>query len=68
LIVDDEPATCEPIEKVPGTVGIESLIRTQSAEAPAVLRQGRFAIVFLDLRMKFPDALDLPARSAIPLP
>jgi DNA-binding response OmpR family regulator len=59
LIVDDEPATCELIEKVLGSVGIESLILTKSTEASCVLRQGKFAVVFLDFQMAFPDGVDL---------
>ena len=59
LIVDDEPATCELIEKVLGSVGIESLVLTKSTEAVCVLRQGKFAIVFLDFRMTFPDGAEL---------
>jgi DNA-binding response OmpR family regulator len=63
LIVDDEQATRELIERVLGMIGIESLILTRSAEASAVLRQGGFAIVFLDLQMKFPDGLELTRQT-----
>jgi DNA-binding response OmpR family regulator len=59
LIVDDETSTCELIEKVLGSVGIESLVLTNSTEALTILRQGRFAIVFLDFRMTFPDGAEL---------
>jgi len=59
LIVDDETSTCELIEKVLGSVGIESLILTNSTEAVMVLRQRRFAIVFLDFRMTLPDGAEL---------
>ena len=55
IIVDDEPATCELIEKVLTSAGIESLTVTKSAEAPAILRHGRFAVAFLDYHMEFPD-------------
>ena len=48
LIVDDDAATCELIEKVLGSVGIESLVMTKSTEAASALQQGKFAIVFLD--------------------
>ncbi len=54
LIVDDEPATCELIEKVLGSVGIDSLVLTKSTEAPCILRQGKFEVVFLDFQMPFP--------------
>ena len=59
IIVDDEPATCELIEKVLTSAGIESLTVTKSEEAPAILRHGRFAVAFLDYHMDFPDGLEL---------
>jgi CheY-like chemotaxis protein len=59
LIVDDEPATCQMIEKALGSVGIESLVLTKSTEAAGVLRQGKFEVVFLDFRMAFPDGAEL---------
>jgi len=59
LIVDDEPATCELIEKVLGSLGIESLVLTKSAEAPCVLQQGKFSVVFLDFQMAFRDGAEL---------
>jgi two-component system, chemotaxis family, chemotaxis protein CheY len=55
IIVDDEPATCELIEKVLTSAGIESLAVTNSKEAPEILRHGRFAVAFLDYHMDFPD-------------
>lgn len=63
LVVDDEPATCELIRKVLRTVGMESLILTKGTEAVTVLRQSRFAIIFLDLRMNFPDGLELTRQA-----
>ena len=59
LIVDSEPATCELIEKVLTSVGIESLVLTRSTEAPCVLQQGKFSVVFLSLQMAFPDGAEL---------
>jgi len=59
LIVDDEPATCELIEKVLGSVGIESLVLNKSTEAPYIFRQGKFEVVFLDFQMPFPDGAEL---------
>jgi CheY-like chemotaxis protein len=59
LILDDELATCDLIEKVLGSVGIESLVLTKSTEAARILQQGKFAIVFLDFRMTFPDGAEL---------
>lgn len=55
IIVDDEPATCELIEKVLRSAGIESLTVTNREEAPDILRNGRFAVAFLDYHMNFPD-------------
>src|SRR5229473_44948 len=55
IIVDDEPAICELIEKVLTSAGIESLTVTKSEEAPEILRHGRFAVAFLDYHMDFPD-------------
>jgi CheY-like chemotaxis protein len=59
IIVDDEPATCELIEKVLYSVGIDSLILNKSTEAPHILRQGKFEVVFLDFDMPFPDGAEL---------
>jgi CheY-like chemotaxis protein len=59
IIVDDEAATCELIEKVLTSAGIESLTVTKSEEAPAILRHGKFAVAFLDYHMDFPDGLEL---------
>jgi CheY-like chemotaxis protein len=55
LIVDDEPATCELIEKVLTSAGIASLSVKQSAEAADLLRHGKFALAFLGYHMPFPD-------------
>src|SRR5713101_1862932 len=51
LIVDDERAICELIEKVLTSVGIESLTLTESTEATEILRHGKFSVAFLDYRM-----------------
>jgi CheY-like chemotaxis protein len=59
IIVDDEPATCELIEKVLTSAGIESTTVTKSEEAPDILRHGRFDVAFLDYEMPFPDGLTL---------
>jgi two-component system chemotaxis response regulator CheY len=55
IIVDDEAATCELIEKVLSSAGIVSLTVTKSEEAPEILRHGKFAVAFLDYGMAFPD-------------
>jgi CheY-like chemotaxis protein len=59
IIVDDEAATCDLIEKVLSSVGIASLAVTKSAEATEILRHGRFAVAFLDYHMDSPDGLAL---------
>lgn len=59
LIVDDERSTCELIEKVLSSVGIESVSLTASSEAPSMLRRGRFAVAFLDYHMAQPDGPEL---------
>jgi len=55
LIVDDESATCELIERALNTVGIKALTLIKSEEAPEILRRARFAVAFLDHHMQFPD-------------
>jgi DNA-binding response OmpR family regulator len=55
IIVDDEPATCELIEKVLASAGIESLTVNRSEEASEILRRGKFVVAFLDYKMAFPD-------------
>jgi DNA-binding response OmpR family regulator len=59
IIVDDEPATCELIEKVLTSAGISSLSVKQSSEAADLLRRGKFAVAFLGCHMPFPDGLAL---------
>jgi DNA-binding response OmpR family regulator len=59
LIVDNEPASCDLIEKVLHSVGIDSLVLSRSAEAPDILREGKFAVAFFGLRMNFPDGPEL---------
>ena len=59
LIVDDEPATCQLIEKVLTSAGMESLSVTRSSEAPDIVRHGKFAMAFLDYQMPFPDGPEL---------
>jgi DNA-binding response OmpR family regulator len=59
LIVDTESDTCELIEKVLTSVGIESLTLNRSSEAPEILREGKFAVAFFGLRMTSPDGPEL---------
>lgn len=59
LIVDDDRNTCDLIEKVLTSVGIESLSITKSSEAAGILRHGRFTVAFLDYCMESPDGPEL---------
>src|SRR3984893_11313873 len=54
IIVDDEAATCELIEKVLTSAGIESTKVTKSEEAPEILRHGKFDVAVPDEEMGFP--------------
>lgn len=59
LVVDDEPVVCQMIGKILKSAGIEALTLTRSTEAPEILDEGMFDVVFLDLHMPFPDGIDL---------
>lgn len=59
LVVDDEAAVSEMVGKVLASAGIEALTLTRSTEAPGLLGEGKFDMVFLDLHMAAPDGLEL---------
>jgi DNA-binding response OmpR family regulator len=59
LIVDDEPLVCQMIGKVLNSAGMEALTLTRSTEAPEILEEGKFDVVFLDLHMPYPDGIEL---------
>ena len=59
LVVDDEPAICDLIQKVLVSAGLETLTVTRSTEAPGLLEEGKFDVVFLDLHMASPDGIEL---------
>lgn len=59
LVVDDEQVVCELIGKVLHSAGMEALTLTRSSEAPEILDEGKFDMVFLDLHMASPDGIDL---------
>src|SRR5882672_3081389 len=59
LVVDDEQAICDLIQKVLLSAGLEALTLTRSAEAPGLLEEGKFDMVFLDLHMPSPDGIEL---------
>jgi DNA-binding response OmpR family regulator len=59
IIVNHEAATCELIEKVLSSAGIESLTVIKSEDATEVLRHGKFAVAFLDCGKASPGGLEL---------
>ena len=59
LIVDDEPAVCQMVERVLTSAGLESMTLTRSSDAPGLLYKRKFEIVFLDLHMPSPDGVEL---------
>jgi DNA-binding response OmpR family regulator len=59
LIVDDERAVCEMVGNTLTAAGMEVLTLTRSVEAPGLLSEGRFDLVFLDLHMAAPDGIEL---------
>jgi DNA-binding response OmpR family regulator len=59
LVVDDEPIVCEQIGKVLKSAGMEALTLTRSTEAPEIIDEGKFDMVFLDLHMPSPDGIEL---------
>jgi CheY-like chemotaxis protein len=48
LVVDDEAATCELIQKVLYAAGVDALTLTSSGQAVAFLEEGKFDMVFFD--------------------
>jgi DNA-binding response OmpR family regulator len=59
LVVDDEPATCELIQKVLYAAGMDALTLTRSGQATSFLEEGKFDMVFFDLHMSSPDGIEL---------
>ncbi len=59
LVVDDEAVVCELIGRVLNSAGMEALTVTRSTEAPDILEEGKFDVVFLDLHMASPDGIEL---------
>jgi CheY-like chemotaxis protein len=59
LVVDDEQIVCELIGKVLKSAGMEALTLTRSTEAPEIIEEGKFDVVFLDLHMPSPDGIEL---------
>jgi CheY-like chemotaxis protein len=63
LAVDDDPAVCELIYGVLASTGMEVLTLRAGAEASELLRDEKFAVLFFDLRMPFPDGLELTRQA-----
>jgi len=59
LVVDDEQATCELIQKVLYAAGVDALTLTRSGQAASFLQEGKFDMVFFDLHMGSPDGMEL---------
>jgi DNA-binding response OmpR family regulator len=59
LVVDDEPAMCQLLKTVLNSNGMDALILSRSGEAPGYLEGEKFGVVFLGLRMPFPDGIEL---------
>jgi DNA-binding response OmpR family regulator len=59
LVVDDEPAVCQLIQDVMNSAGINVLALTRSADAVSYLRDEKFDVVLLDLRMPPPDGIEV---------
>jgi CheY-like chemotaxis protein len=59
LVVDDETIVCQQISTILLAVGMNTLTLSRSCEAPQILDEGIFDVVFLDLHMPAPDGIDL---------
>jgi len=59
LIIDDEPAVCELIERVAAEAGTEVLPLLHGGRASEILSRQKFDLVFLDFRMASPTGLEL---------
>jgi CheY-like chemotaxis protein len=59
LIVDGEARTCKLLEETLLEVGIEVVIRVDSAQAPVHLRAAKFDVVLIDLSLRPSEGLAL---------
>ncbi|HEX5423481.1 MAG TPA: response regulator [Candidatus Acidoferrales bacterium] len=59
LIVDDEPAVCEMIERAVADAGMEPLALLNASRAAEVLNTEKFDMVFFDFHMAAPDGVEL---------
>ncbi len=66
LVEDDEPVVCEMIGKILKSTGMQALTLTRSTEAPELLDEGMFDVVFLDLHLPSPDGIELARQIRSP--
>ena len=59
LVVDDEAIMCEFFQSVLNATGMDVVCLTKSSEAVQYLRDEKFDVVLLDLRMPTPDGVAL---------
>ena len=59
LIVDDELPSCHLLEGILNSVGIDPLILNRRGQAADVVRDARFALVFLGFRLDCMESADL---------
>lgn len=57
--MDEEPATCEILQTVLRSTGLEFVTLGSIVEARNLLNEGRFSLVFLDQQMTSPDGHEL---------
>src|ERR1700691_806661 len=63
LVVDDEPVVCEFIRAILRSTGAEVLTLTSGLEAQVYLREEKFTVALLDLRMPEPDGAELTRQT-----
>ena len=59
LIVDNEAATCELIERTVNVAGMNALVLSNSSQAARALSGAKFDLVFLNFHMSGPDGVEL---------
>jgi CheY-like chemotaxis protein len=59
LIIDDSPVMCELIREVLLSADIDCFTLTESSKAADHLKSEKFGAIFLDVRMPFPDGIEL---------
>lgn len=63
LVVDDEPIVCQMIQDVMNSTGMSVLALTKSSEAADHLRDEKFDVVLLDMRMPAPDGIEVTRQT-----